>query len=55
MFLNQWSNPANRKTLGLGVGMTLIALIVFPRAQFLLGAMVLIVIGLFVSEGKVRA
>lgn len=55
MFLNQWSTQANRKTLLLGVLSTLIALIVFPRAQFLLGAMVLIVVGLFVFEQKVRS
>ena len=55
MFLNQWSTPSNRKTLLLGVGMTLLALVVFPRAQFLLGAMVLIIVGLFVLERKVNA
>jgi 4-azaleucine resistance transporter AzlC len=54
MFLNQWSTPTNRKTLVLGVVMTLVALVVFPRAQFLLGAMVLIVMGLFVFERKTR-
>ena len=55
MFLNQWSSPANRKPLVLGVVMTLLALMIFPRGQFLLGAMILIVIGLFGVERRVRA
>jgi 4-azaleucine resistance transporter AzlC len=55
MFLNQWSTPSNRKTLVLGVVMTLVALFVFPRAQFLLGAMVLIILSLFIVEGKASA
>jgi 4-azaleucine resistance transporter AzlC len=55
MFLNQWSTPTNRKTMVLGVLSTVIALIIFPKAQFLLGAMALILLGLFVFERKVRA
>jgi 4-azaleucine resistance transporter AzlC len=55
MFLNQWETPTHRKPLIVGVLSTLIALVVFPRAQFLLGAMGFIVIGLFGLERKVRA
>lgn len=55
MFLNQWSTPSHRKTLVLGVIMTLLALVIFPRAQFLLGAMALIIIGLVVLERKASA
>lgn len=54
MFLNQWSTPQHRKTLTLGVIATLIALLTLPRSQFLLGAMVLILIGLFVFEWRLH-
>lgn len=48
MFLNQWETKAKRTSLLLGVFSTLIALILFGKTQFLIGSMLLIVIGLFV-------
>lgn len=53
MFLNQWKTRDHQKYLLLGVIATLIALVLFGKAQFLLGAMVFIIFGLYVLE-KVR-
>ncbi len=57
MFLNQWKIKKNRKSLLLGIGSTMLALFLFSKAQFLLGAMVFIIFGLFGLknfEGKVH-
>lgn len=54
MFLSRWKTKDHRKYLVLGVLATLISLMVFGKSQFLLGAMVLIIVGLFVMDkGKV--
>lgn len=54
MFLSRWKTKDHRKFLMLGVLSTLISLVLFGKTQFLLGAMVLIIVGLFVMEkGKV--
>ena len=50
MFLNQWKTKDHRKFLLLGVIATVIALVFFGKTQFLLGAMVFIIFGLFGSE-----
>lgn len=55
MFLSRWKTKDHRKFLILGVVATLIALVVLGKAQFLLGAMILIIVGLFVlDKGKVN-
>lgn len=53
MFLNQWKTRDHQKYLLMGVIATLIALVLFGKSQFLLGAMIFIVFGLFAME-KVR-
>lgn len=53
MFLTQWKTKDHQKYLILGVIATLIALILFGKTQFLLGAMIFIIFGLFALE-KVR-
>lgn len=50
MFLNQWKQVQNRKVLTLGVLATLFALVILGKSQFLLGAMIFIIIGLFGLE-----
>ena len=50
MFLNQWKTKAHRKFLLLGCVMTVLALILFGKTQFLLGAMVFIIFGLFILD-----
>jgi len=44
LFLNQWEHKENRPTLLLGLGATVISLLVLGKTQFLLGSMVLILI-----------
>ncbi len=50
MFLNQWKLKENRKLLLLGVGSTMLALFLFGKTQFLLGAMIFIIFGVFGLE-----
>jgi 4-azaleucine resistance transporter AzlC len=53
MFLNQWKTKDHQKYLILGVIATVFALVLFGKSQFLLGAMIFIIVGLFALE-KVR-
>ena len=50
LFLNQWKKPENRKNLLIGVGATAVSLFLVSRSQFLLVAMILIVIMIFISD-----
>jgi len=50
MFLNQWKQAQRRRYLILGVVATLFALVLLGKSQFLLGAMIFIIIGLFGLE-----
>lgn len=52
LFLNQWEHPAHRRYLSLGLGATLVSLWILGKSQFLLGSMVLILVGLFWMKPK---
>jgi 4-azaleucine resistance transporter AzlC len=50
LFLNQWKKKENRKNLLIGVFATTLSLFLVSRAQFLLVAMILIVVLIFVLD-----
>lgn len=50
LFLNQWKKKENRKNLLIGVCATALSLLFVSRAQFLLVAMILIVVLIFVFD-----
>lgn len=52
MFLNQWKTKDHRKYLVVGVLMTVLALGLFGKTNFLMGAMVFILIALFMMKDK---
>jgi 4-azaleucine resistance transporter AzlC len=50
LFLNQWKKKENRKNLLIGVFATAFSLAILSRAQFLLVAMILIVVLIFIFD-----